>query len=87
MGQQNQHSLFTTGDNMIKNIDDYLVRTSPINHKFFVKIKSLSSAETADIIAYVKPIARDVGPKFYILHVGPNDLLHKKHLREYLLKY
>ena len=72
---------------MIKNINGYLVRTSPINHKFLIKIESLSSAETADMIAYAKPIARDFRPKFYILQVGAKNLSYKKHLRKYLLKY
>ena len=68
---------FIIGDSMVKKIDEYLP-TSSLNQKYIVKVRPFLSAETIDMLDYIKPTQRDFNPDVYLLHVGTNDLTSNK---------
>ena len=61
---------------MIKKIDGYLL-TSPINHRYLVKVRPFLAAKSVDMLDYVKPIQTiqgDLEPEAYAIHIGTNNL-------------
>ena len=64
---------FIVGDNMLKDVDGYLL-TGSLDKKFIVKVRPFSSAKTEDMHDYLKPTKRDFNPNIFILHAGTNNL-------------
>ena len=76
--QKSKTSVFIVGDSMIKKVDGYLF-TSSRKHKYLVKTRRFSIAETTDMYDYIKPTHRDFKKEIFILQFGINDLTLIKH--------
>ena len=74
---ETRKTAFIIGDSMVKKIDGYLL-TSPINHRYIVKVRPFLSFKTIDMVDYIKPTQRDFSPDVYLLHVGTNELSSNK---------
>ena len=71
--KKSKKTVFIVGDSMIKQINGYLL-TKSINHKFLVKVRRFTTAETIDMYDHLKPTLRDFNPGLFIIHVGINSL-------------
>ena len=69
--------MFILGDSMVKKVNGFFL-TKYIKHKYLVKVRSFSSAETRCMHDHVKPTIRDFNPEHIIIHVGTNDLNSEK---------
>ena len=69
--------MFILGDSMVKKVNGFFL-TKYIKHKYLVKVKSFSSANTRCMHDHVKPTIRDFNPEHIIVHMGTNDLDSEK---------
>ena len=62
---------------MVKKVNGFYL-TRNIKHKFLVKVRPFSSAETRCMYDHAKPTIRELNPEHIILHVGSNYLNTEK---------
>ena len=73
--------MFIVGDRMINKVDGCLLR-SFLKHQYLVKTNIFSIPKTIDVYYYIKLIQREFNPEIFVLHVGTNDLLLNKQLKQ-----
>ena len=66
---------------MINKVDGCLLR-SFLKHQYLVKTNIFSIPKTIDVYYYIKLIQREFNPEIFVLHVGTNDLLLNKQLKQ-----
>ena len=79
--KKSKKTVFIVRDSMIKKINGYLL-TKSINHKFLVKVRRFTIAETIDMYDHLKPTLRDFNSGLFITHVGINGLPLNKAINE-----
>ena len=72
-----KEAVFILGDSTVKKVNGFYL-TKNIKHKFLVKVRPFSSAQTRYMYDHTKPTIRELNPEHIVLHVGINDLNSEK---------